>query len=357
MLTAPPPVWNRIAIDPALPAGLAPQMGTNVKFLMALNGPFWRRAELGAGDADRRSGVADLARHRRPARRRRGAGRVLGRHRRRHLPRVDAARRAPRTTSPSCRRSTGASARASCARASWTGRRIPGSRRRTRSPRPARSRRRGRRSGRASAGCTSPASTPSYAFMGYMEGALNSGAAVARRIAVKDGVVKGEPGVSRQQPAAGARARRARRHVQGLRSRARASTTRQQARAERAAQAGRRRARRRRRRSRRRKAWRRRSSSTSRAAWTKTVAGQNGRKEPKIDDRAPRRARSRRAVRHLRARAPGRAGAARRLRVQPPPRRSRLPPDRPDGPARSRAGRSRRSPGSMPTAARRSARR
>jgi monoamine oxidase len=31
----------------------------------------------------------------------------------------------------------------------------------------------------------------SYAFMGYMEGALNSGAAVAKRIAVKDGVVKG----------------------------------------------------------------------------------------------------------------------------------------------------------------------
>jgi monoamine oxidase len=29
--------------------------------------------------------------------------------------------------------------------------------------------------------------------MGYMEGALNSGAAVARRIAVKDGVLKGSP--------------------------------------------------------------------------------------------------------------------------------------------------------------------
>ena len=28
VLTAPPPVWNRIAIDPALPAGLVPQMGT-----------------------------------------------------------------------------------------------------------------------------------------------------------------------------------------------------------------------------------------------------------------------------------------------------------------------------------------
>jgi monoamine oxidase len=31
----------------------------------------------------------------------------------------------------------------------------------------------------------------SYAFMGYMEGALESGESVARRIAVKDGVAKG----------------------------------------------------------------------------------------------------------------------------------------------------------------------
>jgi monoamine oxidase len=30
----------------------------------------------------------------------------------------------------------------------------------------------------------------SYAFMGYMEGALNSGAAVAKRIAEKDGILK-----------------------------------------------------------------------------------------------------------------------------------------------------------------------
>jgi monoamine oxidase len=30
----------------------------------------------------------------------------------------------------------------------------------------------------------------SYAFMGYMEGALNSGAAAARRIALRDGVIK-----------------------------------------------------------------------------------------------------------------------------------------------------------------------
>ena len=30
VLTAPPPTWNRISIDPALPAGLVPQMGTNI---------------------------------------------------------------------------------------------------------------------------------------------------------------------------------------------------------------------------------------------------------------------------------------------------------------------------------------
>ena len=40
ILTAPPSTWNRIAIDPALPAALVPQMGSNVKFLMGLNSPF-----------------------------------------------------------------------------------------------------------------------------------------------------------------------------------------------------------------------------------------------------------------------------------------------------------------------------
>lgn len=46
ILTVPPPVWNRIAITPVLPSGLAPQMGTNVKFLIGLKSRFWRRAEL-----------------------------------------------------------------------------------------------------------------------------------------------------------------------------------------------------------------------------------------------------------------------------------------------------------------------
>jgi monoamine oxidase len=36
VLAIPPPVWNRIAITPLLPPELAPQMGSNVKFLMSL---------------------------------------------------------------------------------------------------------------------------------------------------------------------------------------------------------------------------------------------------------------------------------------------------------------------------------
>ena len=62
VLTAPPPVWNRIAIDPALPTGLVPQMGTNVKFLMAVNGPFGGGLRARPRDDDRRSDLGNLAR-------------------------------------------------------------------------------------------------------------------------------------------------------------------------------------------------------------------------------------------------------------------------------------------------------
>jgi monoamine oxidase len=46
ILAVPPSVWNKIGIEPSLPAPLTSQMGTNVKFLAALKGPFWRRSEL-----------------------------------------------------------------------------------------------------------------------------------------------------------------------------------------------------------------------------------------------------------------------------------------------------------------------
>lgn len=46
VLAVPPSVWPSIAFDPPLPASLRPQMGSNVKFLAVLKSRFWRRAGL-----------------------------------------------------------------------------------------------------------------------------------------------------------------------------------------------------------------------------------------------------------------------------------------------------------------------
>jgi monoamine oxidase len=46
ILAAPPSTWFRIGIEPALPAALTPQMGTNVKYLISLRNAFWRRSKL-----------------------------------------------------------------------------------------------------------------------------------------------------------------------------------------------------------------------------------------------------------------------------------------------------------------------
>lgn len=46
ILAVPPSTWNRIAFAPLLPTGLAPQMGSNLKFLMRVRGRFWEREHL-----------------------------------------------------------------------------------------------------------------------------------------------------------------------------------------------------------------------------------------------------------------------------------------------------------------------
>ncbi len=46
ILAVPPSVWPGIAFDPPLPPALRPQMGENVKFLAVLRSRFWRRAGL-----------------------------------------------------------------------------------------------------------------------------------------------------------------------------------------------------------------------------------------------------------------------------------------------------------------------
>jgi monoamine oxidase len=113
ILAAPPSVWNRIAFEPALPAMLAPQMGNNVKCLIAVKSPFWRRAELAPDILS--DGPINMTWHATDGQEGVEAGGAEA------LVAFSAT-----ATSPSCRRSTRASARHTCARASWIGPAIAG---------------------------------------------------------------------------------------------------------------------------------------------------------------------------------------------------------------------------------------
>jgi monoamine oxidase len=46
ILAVPPSVWSKISFDPPLPPALRPQMGSNVKFLAVVRSQFWRRTGL-----------------------------------------------------------------------------------------------------------------------------------------------------------------------------------------------------------------------------------------------------------------------------------------------------------------------
>ena len=46
ILSVPPPVWSKINFDPAFPAALRPQMGSAVKYLMSLKNRFWLADKL-----------------------------------------------------------------------------------------------------------------------------------------------------------------------------------------------------------------------------------------------------------------------------------------------------------------------
>ncbi len=46
VIAVPPNTWNRIAFDPVLPAHIHPQVGSNVKYLMRVRREFWTRARL-----------------------------------------------------------------------------------------------------------------------------------------------------------------------------------------------------------------------------------------------------------------------------------------------------------------------
>jgi len=190
LLTAPPPVWNRIAIDPALPSGLVPQMGTNVKFLMAVNGPFWRRAELGPEMMT--DGPVSLSWHATDGQR--GAGEALVAF-------------SGGTAADTCREWTATTRNANYlselqkiykgVRASFVRSRFmdwpsdPWVKASYSFPAPGQVTTQGPTFREGIGRLHFAGEYTSYAFMGYMEGALNSGAAAARRIATRDGVVKG----------------------------------------------------------------------------------------------------------------------------------------------------------------------
>jgi monoamine oxidase len=189
ILTAPPSVWNKIAIEPALPVNLAPQMGTNVKCLIGVKGPFWRRGELapeilsdgpvnmtwhategqpGAGDAMVAfSGgpSADVCREW-------GARRIEN-----YLAELEKVYRGIRPSFVRARFMDWPGD--TWAKASYA------------FPAPGQVTSQGPTLHEGVGRLHFAGEYASYAFMGYMEGALNSGAAVAQRIATRDGVVKG----------------------------------------------------------------------------------------------------------------------------------------------------------------------
>ena len=92
VLTAPPLTWNRIAFAPPLHVQGVPQMGSNVKFLMKVRDLYLAALAHGPRRARRRRDPGDVALDAAPEGGRRRRGRVFGRARRRHLPRLAAGR-------------------------------------------------------------------------------------------------------------------------------------------------------------------------------------------------------------------------------------------------------------------------
>ena len=191
LLTAPPSVWNKIAIDPALPTSLGPQMGTNVKYLLALKSPVWRRTQLAPEMLS--DGPVSMTWHGTDAQR--GAGEALV-----------AFSGGP--AADTCREWTAASRdknyltelnkiyrgiSASFVRArfmDWPS--DPWAKASYSFPAPGQVTAQGPTLRQGIGRLHFAGEYTSYAFMGYMEGALSSGAAAARRIAVRDGILKAQ---------------------------------------------------------------------------------------------------------------------------------------------------------------------
>lgn len=190
VLTAPPSVWNKIAFDPVLPPNLMPQMGNNVKCLIGLTGPVWRKSDrapelLSDGpvnltwhgtDAQPGPGDALVAFSGGPSA---DACREWG------AQRIDNYLTELQKAFPGVRASHTRSRFMDWPGDAWS----KGS---YTFPAPGQVTAQGPTLRDGIGRLHFAGEYCSYAFIGYMEGALHSGAALAKRIAVKDGVLKGE---------------------------------------------------------------------------------------------------------------------------------------------------------------------
>ena len=189
VVTVPPSVWNKIAFDPVLPAALAPQMGTNVKCLIAVRDAFWRREELAPDTLS--DGAVNQTWHGTDGQR--GAGEALvafsgG-------PSADVCRSWPAQTSLKLESYLAELSKVyKGLRAAYVRGRFMDwpsdvwAKASYSFPAPGQVTSMGPLIWRDNTRLRFAGEYSSYAFMGYMEGALHSGALVARAIAERDGV-------------------------------------------------------------------------------------------------------------------------------------------------------------------------
>lgn len=189
ILTAPPSTWNRMAFDPVLPPTLMPQMGSNVKMLLGLSGTFWRRAELAPDLLS--DGPVNMTWHATEGQK--GAGEAMvcfSGGPSAELCRDWGARRVENYLAELSKVYKGV-------RGAYSGKARfmdwPGdawSKASYSFPAPGQVTTQGPTLHEGIGRLHFAGEYASYAFMGFMEGALNSGAALAKRLAQKDGVVK-----------------------------------------------------------------------------------------------------------------------------------------------------------------------
>ena len=189
VLATPPTVWNRIAIDPPLPPGLTPQMGANIKFLMALKSRVWQSRGLAPRMLG--NGAVHLTWEGTDNQKGPGAGLVAfsggpAADECRSWPPAERTSRYLRLLEPVYPGITASLAKTRFM--DWPGDIwTKGS---YSFPAPGQVTAVGPQLRNGLGRLHFAGEHACYAFVGYMEGALNSGIAVARRLAVRDGIIK-----------------------------------------------------------------------------------------------------------------------------------------------------------------------